>query len=133
MEGVNESLIIDDTYNANPTSVMAAIDVLEKVSGRRVCILGDMLELGSQTDEFHEVVGMYAAMHGADLVLCVGPASEQTFLGAHAIAPHRARYFESQDSLLSILPELLCPGDTILVKASRGMHLEKTVEKLLAK
>ena len=56
--------VLDDTYNANPTSVMAAIDVLERAPGRRVCVLGDMLELGAQTEEFHEVVGMYAALHG---------------------------------------------------------------------
>lgn len=123
--------VLDDTYNANPTSVMAAIDVLEQTPGRHVCVLGDMLELGAQTEEFHEVVGMYAAMHGVDLIVCVGPNSEQTFLGAHALTPQRARYFETQETLLSILPLLLRDGDTILVKGSRGMHLEQTVELLL--
>lgn len=123
--------VLDDTYNANPTSVMAAIDVLEHTPGRHVCVLGDMLELGAQAEEFHEVVGMYAALHGVELIVCVGPNSEQTFLGAHALAPQRARYFETQESLLSILPLLLRDGDTILVKGSRGMHLEQTVETLL--
>lgn len=123
--------VLDDSYNANPISVMAAIDVLEKAEGRRVCILGDMFELGDQADDYHEVAGMYAAMHGMDLILCVGPLSEQSFLGAHALAPHRSRYFETQESLLSILPELLRDGDTILVKASRGMRLEETVKALL--
>ena len=122
--------VLDDTYNANPTSVMAAIDVLERTPGRHVCVLGDMLELGAQADEFHEVVGMYAAMHGVELIVCVGPCSEQMFLGAHTLAPHRVRYFESQEMLLSILPLLLRDGDTILVKGSRGMHLERTVELL---
>lgn len=122
--------VLDDSYNANPNSVMAAIDVLEKVGGRRVAILGDMLELGAQTDEYHEVVGMYAARHGIDLILCVGPNSEQTFLGAHAIAPHRTRYFETLESLRSILPYLLREQDTVLVKGSRGMHLERIVELL---
>lgn len=124
--------ILNDTYNASPTSVMAAIDVLGKAEGRKVCILGDMLELGRETDEFHEVVGMYAAMHGVDLILCVGEKSEQTFLGAHELQPRRARYFESQDSLLSILPYLIRDGDAVLVKASRGMRLEITVEYLLS-
>lgn len=123
--------VLDDTYNANPTSVMAAIDVLEKTPGRHVCVLGDMLELGAQAEEFHEVIGMYAAMHGVELIVCVGPNSEQAFLGAHALAPQRARYFESQETLRSILPMLLRDGDTILVKGSRGMHLEQTVELLL--
>ena len=122
--------ILDDSYNANPNSVMAAIDVLEHVEGRRVCILGDMLELGEQTDEYHEVVGMYAAMHGIDLILCVGPSSEQMFMGALALAPRRARYFETVDSLAEILPYLLCKGDTVLIKASRGMRLDRIVQLL---
>jgi len=123
--------IIDDSYNANTVSMLAAINVLEKVAGRRVCILGDMLELGRESEEQHEVVGMYAALHSIDLIVCVGPESEAMFLGAHDIAPRRARYFETQKNLLAILPLLLRDGDTILVKASRGMHLETTVERLL--
>lgn len=124
--------VLDDAYNANPSSAMAAIDVLETVPGRRVCILGDMLELGKDSEEFHEVVGMYAAMHGIDLILCVGPNSEKTFLGALELAPHKVRYFETQQSLLSMLPGLLEQGDTVLVKASRGMHLEDTVKWILS-
>jgi UDP-N-acetylmuramoyl-tripeptide--D-alanyl-D-alanine ligase len=124
--------ILDDTYNANTVSMLAAIDVLEKVEGRRVCILGDMLELGAESREHHEVVGMYAALHNIDLIICVGPESEAMFLGAHDIAPRRSRYFETQKNLLAILPLLLRESDTVLVKASRGMHLEKTVEQLLA-
>ncbi len=124
--------ILDDTYNANTVSMMAAVDVLENVNGRRVCILGDMLELGQESSEHHEVLGMYAAIHGIDLIICVGPASEEMFLGAIDVAPRRARYFETQKNMLKLLPGLLRDGDTILVKASRGMHLEKTVEVLKA-
>lgn len=123
--------VIDDSYNANPNSVMAAIDVLEKTPGRHVCILGDMLELGAQSEEFHEVVGMYAALHHMDLIVCVGPNSEQMFMGAIQFASRNSRYFETQENMLDILPMLLRDGDTILVKASRGMHLEDTVHKLL--
>lgn len=122
--------IIDDSYNANTVSMMAAVDVLEKVPGRRVCILGDMLELGRESSEHHEVLGMYAAMHGIDLIICVGAESENMFLGAIDIASRRARYFETQKNMLAILPELLRDGDTILVKGSRGMHLEDTVKFL---
>lgn len=122
--------LLDDSYNANPNSVMAAIDVLERVQGRRVCILGDMLELGEQAGEYHEVVGMYAAMHGIDAILCVGPNSEQMFMGALELAPQRARYFETVETLIDILPELLCDGDTILVKASHGMRLDRIVQML---
>ncbi|MDO4571916.1 MAG: UDP-N-acetylmuramoyl-tripeptide--D-alanyl-D-alanine ligase [Clostridia bacterium] len=123
--------VLDDSYNANPTSVMAAIDVLEGVKGRRVCILGDMRELGGQSAAFHEEAGRYAALHGADLILCVGPEAESCFRGAKAVAPQRAHYFATQEGLISMLPRLLVKGDTVLVKASRGMHLERTVEALL--
>lgn len=122
--------ILNDTYNANTVSMMAAVDVLEKEKGRRVCILGDMLELGRESSEHHEVLGMYAAIHGIDLIICVGPESEEMFLGAIDVAPRRARYFETQENMLGILADLVRDGDTILVKASRGMHLETTVEFL---
>ena len=123
--------LIDDSYNANPTSMKAAIDVLEKLPGRRVCILGDMREMGEASAALHDEVGRYAANSGVDLILCVGADSERMFFGAHALAPERARYFGSQESLLAILPSLLLAGDTILVKASRGMKLEQTVEFIL--
>ncbi len=123
--------VIDDSYNSNPASVMSAIDVLEKARGRRVAVLGDMRELGQESDELHEICGMYAAMHGIDLIVCVGPSSEQTFVGALSLAPQRTRYFGTQESMLLILPELIEPGDTVLVKASRGMGLEETVEALM--
>lgn len=122
--------LIDDTYNANTTSVVAAIDVLAKIGARRVCVLGDMLELGEQSRDQHGVVGLYAATHGVDLLLCVGPESEATYEAARGIAPHRAAYFATQEELLSALPGLLRDGDAILVKASRGMHLERTFEFL---
>ena len=123
--------LIDDSYNANPTSMKVAIDVLKKLPGRRVCILGDMREMGEASAALHEEIGRYAAKSGVDLILCVGTESEQMFFGAHALMPERARYFGSQESLLEILPSLLQAGDTILVKASRGMKLEKTVEFIL--
>ena len=120
--------IINDSYNANPNSVMAAIDTLEHTAGRHVCILGDMLELGEQSAEFHEVVGMYAANHHMDLLLAVGPESEKTYLGCMAVNPAIARYFATQQALDDALPGLLQDGDTVLIKASRGMHLETTVD-----
>ena len=123
--------VLDDSYNANPTSVMAALDVLQRAEcQRRVCILGDMLELGSDSDAFHEVVGLYAARHDADLILAVGPNAEGIFRGADALRPGRCFYFETPEALHAALPSLLRDDDTILVKASRGMHLEHTVALL---
>jgi len=124
--------VIDDSYNANPTSMKASLDVLVKCSGRRVAILGDMRELGEAGVQMHEDVGRYAASLGLELILCVGKVSRQMFSGAEAVAPGKAQYFETQDELLAALPNLVREGDVILVKASRGMYLEKTVEQLLA-
>lgn len=123
--------VIDDTYNANPTSAEASVDVLTKCPGRRVCILGDMLELGAASKRLHEQVGAYVAEQGFDLFLCIGAESRHMFLRAETVAPERTRYFETQESLLAHLPDLIQKGDTILVKASRGMHLEQTAQYLI--
>lgn len=124
--------VIDDTYNANPTSAKASLDVLAKCPGRRVAILGDMRELGQASPALHEEIGRYAAEKGIDLVVCVGEDSAHMFRAAAQIDPNRARYFDTQDSMLASLSGLLFEGDTILVKASRGMKLENSVEYLLA-
>ena len=123
--------LVDDTYNANPTSVQASLDVLSKCPGRRVCILGDMRELGAESQRLHEQVGAYAAKLGLDLLLCVGADSRHLFESAVSISPELARYFATQEDLLAALPGLAQRGDTILVKASRGMHLEQTIQFLL--
>jgi len=123
--------LVDDTYNANPTSVQASLDVLSKCPGRRVCILGDMRELGAESPRLHAEVGEYAANKGLDLLLCVGADSRHMFEHAAKISPERTRYFETQEALLAELPKIIQSGDTILVKASRGMHLEQTVQFLL--
>ncbi len=124
--------VIDDTYNANPTSMKASLDVLAKCSGRRVAILGDMRELGVSAPQMHEDIGRYAASLGIERILCVGKESLHMFRAAKEMSADCADYFETQDALLSDLPKLVREGDVILVKASRGMYLEKTVEQLLA-
>ena len=83
--------LVDDTYNANPTSVQASLDVLAKCPGRRVCILGDMRELGAQSQRLHEQVGEYAAKLGLDLLLCVGTDSRYLFESAAITSPERTR------------------------------------------
>lgn len=124
--------LIDDTYNANPTSMKASLDVLVKCSGRRVAILGDMRELGASAPQMHADIGRYAASLGIERVLCVGSESRRMCDGAEAHTPDCADYYATQDDLLAALPELVHDGDVILVKASRGMHLENTVELLLS-
>ncbi|MDP3448115.1 MAG: UDP-N-acetylmuramoyl-tripeptide--D-alanyl-D-alanine ligase [Eubacteriales bacterium] len=124
--------VIDDSYNANPTSMKSSLDVLVKCAGRHVAILGDMRELGEAGSQMHEDVGRYAASLGIESILCVGKLSSRMYDGAQAASPGCAQYFETQEELQKRLPSLVCEGDVILVKASRGMYMEKTVEQMLA-
>lgn len=120
-------LIVDDCYNANPKSMMAAIDLMKDALGRRVAILGDMFELGADEAKLHAQVGEYASEHGIDLLICVGALSENMYRSATC----PARYFPNREELLAGLESVgLATGDTILVKASHGMSFEKVVEKL---
>ncbi len=116
--------IIDDCYNANPTSVKASLDTLKNFEGRKVAILGDMKELGSNELALHYDTGAYAKEIGIDRVLSVGPLAKELARGAEDV------WFESIDALLPELPDLLKDGDTVLVKASHSMHFENIVENL---
>ncbi len=118
--------LIDDSYNANPDSVKCGVDSLVKLPGRHVCILGDMLELGSEAGEMHRDVGAYAAAKGVDLVLCSGPLGAEIAAGAG----ERGRWFADREALIRALPELIRDGDRVLVKASRGMRFEEAAEAL---
>ena len=117
--------LLNDAYNASPSSMRASIDVLTAEPGRRVCIFGDMLELGERAPDYHAEVGRYAAKRGVDLLLCVGS------LAKFAANQPYAHWFSTQEELLAALPALLRDGDTILVKASYGMQLTRTVQAIM--
>lgn len=119
--------LIDDCYNANPDSVMCAIDSLTAATGRKVCILGDMLEMGKNKEKLHAKVGRYAADNGADLLLTVGELSKNTCTAAEEIS---SLHFETNAELISKLPELIRKGDTVLVKASHSMKFDEISEAL---
>jgi len=116
--------LIDDSYNANPDSVRAAIDVLAGLDGRRILVLGDMAEVGDQGPAMHAEVGAYARQCGVDALLTLGPAARGA---AQAFGP-QAR---ACDSFEELLPHLLAarPGH-ILVKGSRSMRMERVVQAL---
>ena len=114
--------IIDDCYNANPTSVRASIDTLMNFEGRRVAILGDMKELGENELELHLETGRYAQC--CDLVIAVGPLAEKLAEGAGGL------HFNTKEELFSQLPSLINEGDVVLVKASHSMQFEKITEEL---
>jgi len=122
--------IINDCYNANPMSMRAAIDELATTApGRRVAVLGDMLELGPQAPELHRQLGEHAARRGLHLLVTVGPLAEN-MLAAFA---GEARAVADADEAAEVLGELLRSGDTVLVKGSRGVALERVAEALGAR
>jgi UDP-N-acetylmuramoyl-tripeptide--D-alanyl-D-alanine ligase len=119
-------VLIDDTYNANPDSVRAAIEVLASLPGPRWLVLGDMGEVGSQGDAFHREVGGFAKARGVDSLWTVGTAS------AYATAAFgRGRHFDSVAALTQELP--LAPlFNAVVVKGSRFMKMEQVVAALIA-
>jgi UDP-N-acetylmuramoyl-tripeptide--D-alanyl-D-alanine ligase len=127
--------IIDDCYNANPVSMKAAIDLLTIADTRKVAILGDMFELGSNEKALHKEVGAYAASKRLDVLICVGSLSKEMYGGAlEVIEKHPGTaliYFEKRDVLIQALPDLIKENDTILVKASHGMGFDNVVKALL--
>lgn len=131
--------IIDDCYNANPVSMKAALDLLRMADTRKVALLGDMGELGTNEAELHRDVGEYAVCSGTDLLVCIGKLSRNMFEGARAILEKDSSslirlpevlYFESRDALIDALPNFLKDGDTILVKASHFMGFEQVVNAI---
>ncbi|WP_139556900.1 UDP-N-acetylmuramoyl-tripeptide--D-alanyl-D-alanine ligase [Methylotetracoccus oryzae] len=126
-QGRNGSLIIDDTYNANPDSVRTAIDVLAKNRALKVLVLGDMGEVGDQGPAFHEEIGLYAREHGIDRLLGLGPLTK-TAVAAFGPA---GKHFENVDDLISAASELLDTAPAVLVKGSRFMRMERVVDALL--
>jgi UDP-N-acetylmuramoyl-tripeptide--D-alanyl-D-alanine ligase len=126
-QAANGALVIDDTYNANPDSVRAAIDVLAQAKAPRVLVLGDMGEVGNEGPKFHEEVGAYAAARGIEHLLTLGE------LATHAAAAFGARgvhYKDIQD--INRAAEALVTADTtVLVKGSRFMKMERVVAHLL--
>lgn len=122
--------IIDDCYNANPTSTKAAIDMLSRVNGSKVAILGDMYELGADENQYHYELGGYAVSAMIDKIICIGEISKNTYEGAMKAKAAGAYYFETVDKALTELNNIIGPGDTILAKASHGMNFSRIVDFL---
>ena len=125
----NGFTILSDCYNANPNSTASALDSLCTLKGRRVCILGDMLELGPDTLKLHAATGAKAVSAGCDLVIACGELSRATYEGAKN-AGGDALYFAEKTEMIEKLPEIICKGDNVLVKASHSKAFETVVEAL---
>ncbi|SFJ18697.1 UDP-N-acetylmuramoyl-tripeptide--D-alanyl-D-alanine ligase [Celeribacter neptunius] len=124
--------LIDDAFNANPTSMGAALEVLAKaqpgVSGRRIAILGDMLELGEQEEAIHVGLAALPWFAALDAVHCVGPLMR----GLHEVLPdaRRGQWFETAQTARDALTGLVGPGDVVLIKGSKGSKVSLLVDAL---
>lgn len=128
VQGEDGVVFIEDGYNANPLSVRVALEALDEMGGdgRRIAVLGDMLELGSAAAGFHREAGWVAASR-CDYLLLMGGMAEHTAAGARerGMAGERVRLFESHEEAADLLRRILQPGDRVLIKGSRGMKMEK--------
>ena len=141
--------IIDDCYNANPTSMKASLDVLAFADTRKAAILGDMFELGENEKQMHREVGIHAVRKGIDVLICIGSLMKSAADGAleyleqqknaehteetpssSAHFPTQICHFATKADFLREAKELLKEGDTVLVKASHGMEFPEIVEFL---
>ena len=128
--------VVDDSYNANPTATMHALDVLASAQAtRRIAVIGEMLELGDHATALHEEVGRAAATAGVDLLLSVGGAPAQALADAAIAAGMAAasvRHFSTSDQAAEAAVALAQAGDVVLVKGSRGVKTDRVVDRLKA-
>ncbi len=129
IEDMGDILIIDDCYNANPVSMKAGIDVLKTADGRKVAILGDMGELGTDEEKLHAEVGAYVKEAGIDVLIAAGNLSKAMTKAAEG-GKTEVKHFEYKETLLASLRGFIKKGDTVLVKASHFMGYADVVKAL---
>lgn len=122
------AVILDDTYNANPDSVRAGIEVLAATIGRKVLVLGDMGEIGEASGQYHDEIGGYAKSQGVDRLFALGDATQQAVRNFG----DGARHFCHVDKLITAVNKELGPETTVLVKGSRFMKMERVADALVA-
>ena len=127
----NGAVVVDDAYNAAPLSMRAALDLLADCQPRRIALLGDMLELGSEERTAHAALGRYAAER-CDWLIAVGERSRDLIEAAREAGHPQACWLAEPEQAADILRPVIEPSDTVLVKASHAMHLERVVERLCA-
>ena len=128
LAGLHGAMLLDDTYNANPDSVRAGIDVLAATIGRKILVLGDMGEIGEMTGQFHDEVGGYAKSQGIDRLLAIGESSALAARNFGAGGEH----FRKIEDLIATLVGELTPDTIVLVKGSRFMRMERVVDAIAA-
>ncbi|MDR1162590.1 MAG: UDP-N-acetylmuramoyl-tripeptide--D-alanyl-D-alanine ligase [Candidatus Accumulibacter sp.] len=125
---MNGATLYDDTYNANPDSVRAGIDVLATADGKKILVFGDMGEVGDDGARLHEEVGAYAREKGVDLLFALGASSARAVRGFGG----GGRHFDEADALVNALKAELSPRVTVLVKGSRFMRMERVADAVAA-
>ncbi|KKT41142.1 MAG: UDP-N-acetylmuramoyl-tripeptide-D-alanyl-D-alanine ligase [Parcubacteria group bacterium GW2011_GWA2_44_13] len=135
IEGIKNSWVLDDSYNASPLAAHAALDVLGdlQTNGRKIVVFGDMLEIGKYTIEAHKTLGQLSAKY-ADHIVTVGPRSKFTAEGAisSGTPKENVKSFSTSDEAAPYIKELIKKSDLILVKGSQGMRMEKVVLEIMA-
>ena len=126
--GIAGAVVLDDTYNANPDSVRAGIDVLAATIGHKVLVLGDMGEIGEASGQYHDEIGGYAKSQGIDRLFALGDASQQAVRNFG----EGARHFCNIDKLIAAVNKELGPETTVLVKGSRFMKMERVADAIAA-
>jgi UDP-N-acetylmuramoyl-tripeptide--D-alanyl-D-alanine ligase len=127
----NDALLLDDTYNASPESTMAALNLLDDLGGRKIAVLGDMLELGQYEKRGHELVGSRAAEIVSSLVTLgergriIASAAIQAGLQKKNVSS-----FDTTDQVVAHMKKILRPGDVALIKGSHGMRMDRIVAAL---
>lgn len=125
--------IISDCYNANPSSTKMALQTLGnmKVGGMRIAVLGDMLELGKESGNLHKQIGAMVPEMNFDMLIAVGNEAKKYVEGAKSRGMKNLFHFDTVDDAVTCLSQSVAEGDVVLVKGSRGMHMERVVDALL--
>ena len=131
VSGPEGATILDDTYNASPASTLAALNLLDELNGRKIAVLGDMLELGAYECEGHEKVGM-RVLEVADVLITVGRLGR--IIGETALrwgmSDEQVHIVEENPQAIALLKQMVAGDDVVLIKGSRGMAMEEIVTAL---
>ncbi len=131
VSGPDQSVIIDDTYNSSPDSALAALNLLEELEGRKIAVLGDMLELGLVEEKSHRLIGRRAA-DVAQILIAIGPRAHMIADEAKKVGmdEHHVYWVEEATEATPILEDMICEKDVILIKGSYGMRMDRIVTSL---
>jgi UDP-N-acetylmuramoyl-tripeptide--D-alanyl-D-alanine ligase len=138
LPGIKHSFLIDDTYNSSPEAAISAIDILSKInidaSAHKYAVLGDMLEIGSYTEEGHQLVGQKVCREKIDFLIAVGERARDFIKGAKnaGCGDEHIFYFDRAEEAGHFLQNRIKEGDVLLIKGSQGMRMEKIVKELMA-